>query len=180
MPKITIHLPEQEPLKIGFEDQVEVTIGRADDNDIVAVHDSISSHHAALRLVDSQYILVDLESTNGTFYDGAPVTELPLEHGMRVLLGQVEADYEADEAPATEEPTSEGESEFASSGGSGFESSIHATLADQSVRPADFNNLSPLPKVEKSDGASKVAMLIGVVGIVAAGAMVAFAFMMKV
>ena len=108
MPKITIHLPDQEPLKIGFEDQVEVTIGRADDNDIVAVHDSISSHHAALRLVGSQYVLVDLDSTNGSFYDGAPVTELPLEHGMRVLLGQVEADYEADEAPAAEESAEEG------------------------------------------------------------------------
>ena len=98
MPKITIYLPDQEPLKVSFEDQVEVSIGRADDNDIVAVHDSISSHHAALRLVGTQYHLVDLDSTNGTFHDGSPVTELPLEHGMRVLLGQVETDYETEEA----------------------------------------------------------------------------------
>lgn len=177
MPKLTIYLPDQEPLRIGFEDQAEVSVGRADDNDIVLTHDSISSHHAQLKLVGAQYHLVDLDSTNGTFLDGAPISEAPLSHGARVTFGQVEADYEGDDE--VEESGDEG-GDFGASSGSGFESTIHAEIAEQSVMPPGFKNLSPLPKVEKKDAASKVAMILGIVGIVAALAVAGFAMMMKV
>ncbi|MCB1066282.1 MAG: FHA domain-containing protein [Verrucomicrobiae bacterium] len=176
MPKLTIYLPDQEPLKVGFEDQAEVNVGRADDNDIVVVHDSISSHHAQLRLVGGQYHLVDLDSTNGTFLDGAPVTEIPLHHGSRITFGQVDADYATDEV---EEEVASGDDTFGDSTGSGFESSIHAAIAQQSVRPADFRNLSPLPKVEKKNTVSQIAMILGIVGLLAALAVAGFALMMK-
>ncbi len=181
MPKLTIYLPDQEPLKVGFEDQTEISVGRADDNDIVVVHDSISSHHAQLRLVGDQYHLVDLDSTNGTFLDGSPVSEAPLSPGSRITFGQVDADYgiEGQEMAASEGSEEAGD-DFGGSSGSGFESTIHADIAEQSVMPADFKNLSPLPKVEKKDGASKIAMVLGIVGILAAAAVAAFAMMMKV
>lgn len=179
MPKLTIYLPDQEPLKIGFEDQTEVNVGRADDNDIVLIHDSISSHHAQLRLVGDQYQLVDLDSTNGTFLDGAPVSEAPLHGGARITFGQVEADYD-NETESAEGDEAGGDDGFsAGSGGSGFENTIHAEVAQQSTRPDDFKNLSPLPKVEKKDAAAKIAMALGVVGLVAAIAIVGFAAMMK-
>ncbi len=177
MPKLTIYLPDQEPLKVGFEDQIEVNIGRADDNDIVVVHDSISSHHAQLRLVGAHYHLVDLDSTNGTFLDGAPVSESPLHSGNRITFGQVEADYETEESDGADENADDG---FAESTGSGFESTIHAAIAEQSVKPAGFRNLSPLPKVVKKETASQIAMVMGVVGLLAALAVVGFAMMMKV
>lgn len=180
MPKLTIYLPDQEPLKISFDGQPEISIGRADDNDVVAIHDSISSHHAQLRLVGDQYHLVDLDSTNGTFLDGAPTSEAPLGHGSRITFGQVEADYELDEVEEADAGGAEEEVAASSSGGSGFESTIHADIADQSVRPADFKNLSPLPKVEKTDAASKIAMILGVVGLIAALAVAGLAMMMKV
>ena len=57
-------------------------IGRAEDNDIVLADLSVSRHHAELRNTgDGGYAIVDLDSSNGTFLNGArviftsPVTE---------------------------------------------------------------------------------------------------------
>ncbi len=57
-------------------------IGRAEDNDIVLADLSVSRHHAELRNTgDGRYAIVDLDSSNGTFLNGArviftsPVTE---------------------------------------------------------------------------------------------------------
>ena len=177
MPKLTIYLPDQEPLRVGFDDQIEVNIGRATDNDIVVSHDSMSGHHAQLKLAGDQYILIDLDSTNGTFLDGAPISQTALYNGARITFGRVEADYECEEAE--EGVADSSDDAFASSGGSGFESTIHATIASQSVRPANFKNLSPIEKVEKKDTFSKVAMLIGILGLLGSIAVAAFAFMMK-
>ena len=178
MPKITIYVPDQEPLRIGFEDQIEVNIGRSEDNDIVIEHDSISSHHAQLKLHGDLYHLIDLESTNGTFVDGGVASNVPLHHGAKIVFGQVDAEYEVDEEPAAEE---EGGSEFASEGeGSGFENTIHAEIADSSALPPAFKNLSPIEKVERKDLFSQLAMVAGVVAILAAVAVVVFATMMKI
>jgi len=57
-------------------------IGRANDNDIVLTDLGVSRHHAELRNVgDGRYAIADLDSSNGTFLNGArviftsPVTE---------------------------------------------------------------------------------------------------------
>jgi ABC transport system ATP-binding/permease protein len=57
-------------------------IGRAEDNDIVLADLGVSRHHAELRNTgDDGYVIVDLDSSNGTFLNGArviftsPVTE---------------------------------------------------------------------------------------------------------
>ena len=57
-------------------------IGRASDNDIVLADLGVSRHHAELRNTgDGRYAIVDLDSSNGTFLNGArviftsPVTE---------------------------------------------------------------------------------------------------------
>lgn len=50
-------------------------IGRADDNDIVLADLSVSRHHAELRNADGgRYEVLDLDSHNGTFLNGARVT----------------------------------------------------------------------------------------------------------
>jgi pSer/pThr/pTyr-binding forkhead associated (FHA) protein len=179
MPKLTIYLPNEEPLRMGFEDQIEVNIGRASDNDIVITHESMSGHHAQLKLTGDQYVLIDLDSTNGTFLDGAPISQAALHNGARITFGRVEADYECEDAGETGEAEVEDDA-FSSSGGSGYETSIHAAIAAQSLRPANFRNMSPVEKVEKKDGFSKVAMLLGIVGLLASLAMAGFAYMMKI
>ncbi|MCB1237231.1 MAG: FHA domain-containing protein [Verrucomicrobiae bacterium] len=181
MPKITIHIPGEQPQKYGLEDQIEVSVGRADDNDIIITHDSISGHHAQLKMAGDGFVLVDLDSTNGTFLDGAPVSEAPLHHGARVTFGQVEAEYEAEEeyAAGYEEAPAEDDGFGAASGGSGFESTIHAEIPDRSVLPAGFRNLSPFQKPEKKDVLAQIAVAAGIVAILAVAAAAGFAHMMK-
>jgi DNA-binding response OmpR family regulator len=51
-----------------------VTIGRSVDCDIVLTERQVSRHHAQIRRTNSQYILEDLGSKNGTYVNGREVT----------------------------------------------------------------------------------------------------------
>src|SRR5262245_48782533 len=51
-------------------DQRELSIGRADGNDIVLRDRNVSRRHARLVVRDNKYLLVDIVSTNGTFLNG--------------------------------------------------------------------------------------------------------------
>ncbi len=48
-----------------------ITIGRADDNDIVLPDMNISQHHGRVEYDGKNYSIVDLKSTNGIYQDGA-------------------------------------------------------------------------------------------------------------
>lgn len=51
-----------------------LTIGRAGESSLVIRDDYTSTHHARLMLWGEEWVLQDLDSTNGTFLDGARVT----------------------------------------------------------------------------------------------------------
>lgn len=66
----------------------EVTIGRSSDSAIVIRDDYTSTHHARLMLWNDQWMLQDLDSTNGTFLDGTRVTvPTPVAIGATVKVG---------------------------------------------------------------------------------------------
>lgn len=72
-----------------------VNIGRADYNDIVLPDESVSTTHAKLQRREGVWVLVDLDSTNGTFVDGEQVKgETPLAPGATVRFGDVSALFE--------------------------------------------------------------------------------------
>ena len=72
-----------------------VNLGRADYNDIVLPDPSISTSHAKLQRREGVWVLVDLDSTNGTFVDGERVRgEAPLAPGGTVRLGDVQLLFE--------------------------------------------------------------------------------------
>src|SRR5437763_9598059 len=79
-----------------------VNIGRADYNDLVFPDLSVSMAHAKLQQREGVWVLVDLDSTNGTFVDGERVKgEAPLAPGATVRLGDVQLVFEpADDAVA--------------------------------------------------------------------------------
>src|SRR5438093_10253 len=72
-----------------------VNIGRADYNDLVVPDPSVSTTHAKLQRREGVWVLVDLDSTNGTFVDGEPVKgEAPLAPGATVRFGDVQLVFE--------------------------------------------------------------------------------------
>ena len=77
MPKVFIIGEGAEPKEqFGFDlNQLQITIGRAPDNNIIIAGDtSISSHHCVIHRVLGGYTIVDLNSNNGTKQNGKRIT----------------------------------------------------------------------------------------------------------
>ena len=66
----------------------QLTIGRSSESGLVIRDDYTSTHHARLMLWDENWVIQDLDSTNGTFLDGTRVT-LPTEvpPGVPITIG---------------------------------------------------------------------------------------------
>lgn len=72
-----------------------VNIGRADYNDLVFPDESVSTTHAKLQRREGVWVLVDLDSTNGTFIDGDQIKgEAPLAPGANVRFGEIGTVFE--------------------------------------------------------------------------------------
>jgi pSer/pThr/pTyr-binding forkhead associated (FHA) protein len=73
-----------------------VNIGRADYNDVVIVEGSVSTNHAKIQRREGIWVLVDLDSTNGTMVDGERVVdgEVPLAPGALLRFGDVQCVFE--------------------------------------------------------------------------------------
>src|ERR1700692_1974618 len=65
-----------------------LTIGREEGNILRLNDERVSRFHAKIQLDDSDYILTDLESTNGTRVNGAVVQIRRLRFGDRVGVGR--------------------------------------------------------------------------------------------
>ncbi|TPV93768.1 MAG: FHA domain-containing protein [Myxococcales bacterium FL481] len=66
---VTVYLPGQPGEQFVF-DRGDVSIGRADDNDLVLGERGVSGRHARLLVTGDEITVVDLESTNGTYVNG--------------------------------------------------------------------------------------------------------------
>ncbi len=72
-----------------------VNIGRADYNDLVFPDESVSTTHAKLQRREGVWVLVDLDSTNGTFVDGDQLKgEIALAPGANVRFGEIGTVFE--------------------------------------------------------------------------------------
>jgi serine phosphatase RsbU (regulator of sigma subunit) len=81
----------------------EVLIGRLSESHIVLTNPYISRRHAKIASEGSERLLVDLQSTHGTFVNGTKINEHKLTHADRISLGrdQVELIYVAEEDSAS-------------------------------------------------------------------------------
>lgn len=66
-----------------------VTVGRADDNDLVLADPEVSRHHARLEPDGEGWRAVDLESTNGTWVNGVRLNTASIAVGDEVAFGGV-------------------------------------------------------------------------------------------
>jgi len=75
---------------VGEED---VTIGRDAESTIVVASDQASRRHARIFVSGGAHVLVDLESTNGTFLNSKLVKEQTLRHGDVIRVGSTVLKY---------------------------------------------------------------------------------------
>lgn len=67
----------------------EITIGRRSSNDVCVPNLSVSGSHARITLQGDQAWLQDLNSTNGTYVNGQPISRLAIQSGDDIILGKV-------------------------------------------------------------------------------------------
>jgi pSer/pThr/pTyr-binding forkhead associated (FHA) protein len=65
-----------------------ITIGRNRDNTIVINSPEISAYHARIDRKGVEYLLTDLQSTNGSFVNGMDVVSHRLSHGDKISFGK--------------------------------------------------------------------------------------------
>lgn len=72
---ITLTISDKAGQKSRYDfNKNEITIGRMKENDIVLPKGNVSKKHATITLQDGQYIVVDYESTNGSYINGVRLT----------------------------------------------------------------------------------------------------------
>lgn len=171
MPKLRLFTPSGAEQIIELTEPV-VSVGRVEDNVIQIDDGSVSSHHAELSLLDEDYILKDLGSTNGTSVNGEEVTEAQLRAGDRIQFGTYQAEYISENAATV----------AGADGPEELPEAEHADLkpADVSERPDDFTNASPFQKKsKKAEPISIVAMVLAVLGLIGFGAAAFFILMLS-
>ena len=165
MPKLNIALPDGTTASHDLTDDT-ITLGRVADNMIQIDDASVSSHHAELVRDGDDYILKDLDSTNGTRLNGAAHTEGKLKEGDQIVFGNIGAIYET-ENPADAQPMPE-------------EAVAAVRPAAQSIRPSNFTNASPFQtKKKKKDPAAVGILAFAVVAIIAFAAAAAAVMSLK-
>lgn len=69
-------------------DDAETLIGRGAEATSIIDDASVSRQHARITHSESEYIIEDLDSHNGTYVDGVPIVSCILRNGDSVQIGQ--------------------------------------------------------------------------------------------
>src|SRR5436190_11444325 len=80
--RVSGHAPEQVILN-----SPELRIGRDLTNDLRLEDPTVSSHHCRIQRAAGEFVLLDLDSTNGSFVNGKAVNRARLGHGDEILIG---------------------------------------------------------------------------------------------
>ena len=163
MPRIQFTTPDGASGTLEL-DAERMSVGRADDNQLIIAEDSVSSHHGEFTFDGSSWTLTDLGSTNGTKIGGSRVDTVNLTPGGAFQLGNVNCVFVGDaEEDVYSAPTV---SVSTSSGGYGSQP-YNGKLR------TGFG-----PKVKEKNPGGALLTLLGVAGLLACGAAVYFATQM--
>src|ERR1044071_8196077 len=90
MSELIINYPDRAPERLQLG-RLRITIGRSARNDVCIPDPFASRVHAEVRREGDQYLIQDLGSANGTYYNGARLEQVtPLTHGGRIQIGETE------------------------------------------------------------------------------------------
>jgi pSer/pThr/pTyr-binding forkhead associated (FHA) protein len=112
MPKLVLLFEGRVLKETAVSHTAAVTVGRLPDNTIVIDNSAVSSRHIRIAREGPQFVVEDLESTNGTFVNGDKITKRALRHGDTILVGKHkiffdrmgEAEFEGTELPGRDMP----------------------------------------------------------------------------
>lgn len=76
------------------------SVGRHKDNSLFLECGSVSSHHAQITPTEKGWFVQDLNSSNGTRVNGAPIEEALLSDGDRIGFGDIQTIFYLDDAIA--------------------------------------------------------------------------------
>jgi DNA-binding NtrC family response regulator len=77
----------------------EIVVGTDRDADLVLSDDRVSARHLALRADGARFVVRDLGSTNGSWYEGSKVSEVTLPAGATLLVGRTALRLEPEAQP---------------------------------------------------------------------------------
>jgi predicted component of type VI protein secretion system len=132
MPRLVAQSPEFAGKSFDLSGR-EISVGRVADNEIQVEHASVSGHHATLRLEGMDYVIKDLDSTNGTRINGEKVTLQKLRRNDILRLGNIELLYDSEHAPPGQPMPN-------------LSDRVNLAECVSHGRPADFVNASPIAK----------------------------------
>jgi predicted component of type VI protein secretion system len=157
MPRLVAQSPEFEGKSFELSGP-ELTVGRLEDNNIQIEHASVSGHHAVLTLAEQDYLLKDLDSTNGSRVNGEKITSQKLRRNDVVRLGNIELLYDSEHAPPGQPMPSLSE---------------RVNLAECSTKghPANFTNASPVGKKVRGSKRTKWPLAIACLTVLALAAL---------
>lgn len=72
----------------------EAIIGRGEEATIQLEDQRASREHCKIALVDSNFVITDLESSNGTYVNGEKITEKSLENGDKIQIGDAVFEFQ--------------------------------------------------------------------------------------
>ena len=93
MPILTLKIKNQLLGEFQLQDGFSLTIGRRKMNDVIIQDLSLSGHHAKIDPVGDRFVLLDLQSKNGTFVNERLVISHWLKHGDVISVGNHQLIY---------------------------------------------------------------------------------------
>jgi transcriptional regulator with GAF, ATPase, and Fis domain len=80
--------------EFSFDAKSEITVGAMDDNDLVLRDDTVSRYHCKIVQEGESYVLVDLDSTNGSFINRVRIREAFLKPNCTIALGKTQIKFQ--------------------------------------------------------------------------------------
>lgn len=107
MARLIVNAGTPEAREVVLKEGVN-TLGRGEGNDFIIADASVSGSHCEVIVANGAVRVLDRGSTNGTFVNGVPITEVNLQAGQQLQLGSVPLRFEADDHGAVAAPAPTG------------------------------------------------------------------------